>query len=304
VVQNATKIGRLRRNFMNALQIIPPKPAVRVRRSALLYSVLGAILLLVLVGGMSMSRGEEGTASEPGAPAEIKDSRDKVGDNDKSPSVTQAAAAPATATTEGSGSGGTDEKVSTSAQPNALSATSSPAGVTNDRKVGSESGKPAAAEAKSNTAVRAAINDRNTHDRNSHRALAKLPAISPASVASKNDLAPKPGDARVRKTAPDAIAARSAESVRRAYQTGGKLDYRSWKSADRVPVWVGPPPIIYGPGPEARAPYVVEPADATKRGDRMPSTGVTGMWERVVEAPGAVLDGGKQALYGVLDSIW
>jgi len=36
----------------------------------------------------------------------------------------------------------------------------------------------------------------------------------------------------------------------------------------------------------------------------MPSTGVTGTWERVVEAPNAVLDGGKQALYGVLDSIW
>jgi hypothetical protein len=31
---------------------------------------------------------------------------------------------------------------------------------------------------------------------------------------------------------------------------------------------------------------------------------VRGAWERVVDAPGAVLNGGRQALYGVLDSMW
>jgi hypothetical protein len=30
----------------------------------------------------------------------------------------------------------------------------------------------------------------------------------------------------------------------------------------------------------------------------------TGMWEHVVEAPGAVLNGGKQALHAVLGSVW
>jgi hypothetical protein len=31
---------------------------------------------------------------------------------------------------------------------------------------------------------------------------------------------------------------------------------------------------------------------------------VPGIWERVVDAPGAVLNGGKRALYGILDSVW
>jgi hypothetical protein len=30
---------------------------------------------------------------------------------------------------------------------------------------------------------------------------------------------------------------------------------------------------------------------------------VSGVWQRVVEAPGAVLDGGEQALFGIIDSI-
>ena len=88
------------------------------------------------------------------------------------------------------------------------------------------------------------------------------------------------------------ITARTAEPVRRLYQRRGEVDYRSWRSADGVPLWSGPPPIVYGPGPAARARYVVAPAATTT------------MWERVVEAPGAVLNGGKQALYGILDAIW
>jgi hypothetical protein len=34
------------------------------------------------------------------------------------------------------------------------------------------------------------------------------------------------------------------------------------------------------------------------------SSAVTGTLERVVDAPVVVLSGGKQALYGVLDSLW
>jgi len=34
------------------------------------------------------------------------------------------------------------------------------------------------------------------------------------------------------------------------------------------------------------------------------ASAVTGTWERVVDAPVVVLDGGKQALYGILDSLW
>jgi hypothetical protein len=71
-----------------------------------------------------------------------------------------------------------------------------------------------------------------------------------------------------------------------------------------VPVWVCPPPIIYGPGPEARAPYAIDPADGMKRQDWMSLAATTGMREHVVEAPGAALNGGKQALYAILDSVW
>lgn len=244
---------------MNALQIIAPKPAVRIARSRLLHGVSGLILLLALAGGMSMSRGEEGTASEPDAAVAIQDGRDQAGDNDKSTSASQSAAAPAAATTGDPGSGG-DEKLPASRQPDALSATSTPAGVTNDPKVAGEAGKSVAAEAKSNAASSAAIDHRNSRDRTHSRAVAKPP-------------------------------------VRQAYQS-------SRKSAGGAPVWAGPPPVIYGPAPEAMAPYAINPADGTKTQDRMSSSPVTGIWRRVVAVPVAVLDGGKQALYGVLDTIW
>ena len=71
-----------------------------------------------------------------------------------------------------------------------------------------------------------------------------------------------------------------------------------------MPGWVGPPPIIYRPSPEAKTPYVVTAADGMKRQDWMSLATNAGMWEHVVEAPGAVLNGGKQALYAVLGSVW
>jgi hypothetical protein len=232
------------------------------------------------------------------------DSLDKVGGDDKSPSDMQPAAVSAGAATEGSSTGGSDEKVSASASPIAPLVASTPAGVANDQKVDSEAGGPAPADVKSNAVVGAAIDDRSTHDRNGSSALANLSATSPESVVSKNDIAPKSADARVRKMPPNVIAARTAEPVRQTYQRRGEVDYRGWRSTDGVPRWSGSPPIIYGPGPEARARYVVAPADGTKRRDWMSSAATTTMLERVVEAPGAVLNGGKQALYGILDSIW
>lgn len=251
---------------MNALQIIPPKPATAVRRSALSSRILDAIILVALASGMSLLRGEEGTASEPGAAIVVTDGRSNVGGNDKSPTVTPPAAAPAAT-----------------------------AGVTNDTKASSEAEQPAVAEAESIMAASAAINDRN-----GSRALAKRSTSARAPVASNNGLAPKREDARAPR-APDAVAARPAESAPRAYAPRGEVDYRGWKSADRAPVWVGPPPVIYGTGPAVRAPYVVGPAQGMKRQDRMSLATMTG-W--VVEAPGAVLNGGKQALYGILDTVW
>jgi hypothetical protein len=251
---------------MNALQIIAPKPAARIARSRLLHGVSGLILLLALAGGMSMSRGEEGTASEPDAAVAIQDGRDQAGDSDKSTSASQSAAAPAAATTGDPGSGG-DEKLPASPQPNAQSATSTPPDITNDPKVAGGAVKPVAAEAKSNAASSAAIDHRNSRDRTHSRTVAKLP-------------------------------------VRQAYQSRGEGDDRSRKSTGGAAVWDGPPPVIYGPAPEAMAPYAINPADGTKTQDRMSSSPVTGIWRRVVAVPVAVLDGGKQALYGVLDSIW
>jgi hypothetical protein len=128
---------------MNALQIISPKPVARIRKSALRFRVSDAILLLAVIGGMSMSRGEEGTASEAGAAVVVNDGRDKAGDNEKAPSATQPAAASVGTTTEGSGS------------------------VKTDQKAGGDAGEGAAAEAKSDTAVRTETRDRNVHDRDS-----------------------------------------------------------------------------------------------------------------------------------------
>ena len=264
---------------MNALQIIPLKPVARVRRSALRFRISDAILLLALVGGMSMSRGEEGIAPEAGAAAVVNDSRDKMDDNNKAPSVTQPAAASVGATTEGSG------------------------GARTDQKAGSDAGEGTAAEAKSDAAVRAETRDRDAHDRDSSRVLAKLSTAAPASTASNSDLVAKPEDAKVRKTAPHAMAVRSAAMVRPANQSRSEADNRSWKAVDGVPVWASPPPVIYGYSTDPRAPYAAAPAYATNRQDWM-SSAVTGALERVVDAPVAVLSGGKQALYGVLDSLW
>ena len=264
---------------MNALQIIPPKPAARIRKSALRFRVSDAILLLALIGGMSMSRGEEGTVSEPGAAVVTNDSRDKAGDNDKAPSVTQPAAASAGTATEASGS------------------------VKTEQKAGSDVGEGAAAEAKSDTAVSAETRDRNVRDRDSGHVVAKLSTAAPASTASKSDLVAKAEDAKVRKTAPHAMAVHSAAMVRRANQPGSAVDDRSRKAVDGVPVWAGPPPTIYGYGAGARVPYAAAPACATNRQDWM-SSAVTGTLERVADAPVVVLSGGKQALYGVLDSLW
>jgi hypothetical protein len=264
---------------MNALQIIPTKPVARVRRSALRFRVSDAILLLALVGGMSMSRGEEGAVSEPGAAVVTNDNRDKAGGEDKSPSLVQPAAVSAGATTEAAGS------------------------VRTDQKAGGDAGEGVAAEAKSDTAVSAETRDRNAHDRDSSRVLAKLSTAAPASTISKNDLVPKPEDAKLRKAAPHPMAVRSAGMVRRANQPGSAVDDRSRKAADGVPVWAGPPPIIYGYGAGPRSPYAAAPADATNRQGWM-SSAVTGTLDRVVDAPVAVLSGGKQALYGVLDSLW
>src|ERR1700722_10970632 len=136
--EHATPFGCLRRNLMNALQIIPSKPATGIARCRLFYSV-SSLILLALVGGISMSRGEEGISLEPDEAVEIVDGPQKADSNDKSLSVARPAASPAAATKEeGSPSGSRDETASVPAQPNALSVTSAPAGVENDPKVSND----------------------------------------------------------------------------------------------------------------------------------------------------------------------
>jgi len=288
---------------MNALQIIPPKPEIRARRPALVLRVWDGILLLPLLfllaflACMSMSRGEEGTASEAGAAVVLKDSRDNVGDNDKSPALTQSAAVSAGATTQVSGAGGDDEKMSATPQAAAPTATPAPAGVGSDPKVGSDTGQPDAVEPKSDTATGAEIKDRNAHDRDGSRALAKL-SDAPSASAPSNDRVSKSEDGRGRKIAPNAMTVRSTKSARRADQPRREVNYRSRNAIDGAPVWAGPPPIIYGSG--AGASYVAVPA---QRQDWMAS-GMTNAWGRVVDAPVAVLNGGKHALYGILDALW
>jgi hypothetical protein len=224
-----------------------------------------------------------------------------VGDKDTFPSVAQPAAV--SATTQVSPARGDNEKTSASAPSAVPPAAPVPtsADVGNDPKVGGNAGEPAAAEANSDTAARAEIKNRNAHGRDGGRVPAKLSAASSASAASKDDLVSKREDGRVRKTAPGAMAVRSAESARRASQFRSQVDYRTWKAADEVPVSTDPPPIIYGPGAGTRAPYATP--YAMRRRDWMTSA-ATGTRERVVDAPAVVLNGGNQVLYGVLDSLW
>jgi len=264
---------------MNALQIVPPKPVAAVRRSALRFRASDALLLLALIGGMSMSRGEEGTAPETSAAVAVNENRDKAGDNDKATSATEPAAASAAAMTQG------------------------PPAVTADQKVGNGVREGIAAEAKSDMAVRAGTEDRHMRDRDSSRVLAKLSTAAPASTVSKSDVVSKPEDAKARKTAYNTMAVRPAAMARRANQPGSAIADRSWKAVDGVAVWAAPPPVIYGYDAGARAPYAAAPAYATNRQDWM-SSAMTGTLERVADAPVAVLNGGKQALYGIVDTLW
>lgn len=289
---------------MNALQIIPPKPVATVRRSAFRFCVSGAILLLLLalVGGMNMSRGEEGAASEPGAAIVLKDNRDNVSDKDVSPSTTQPATASAGATTQVSGTGSGELRTSAPAQSAALPAMPALACIRNYPDVGSDAGEPPATEAKPDSG-RAPINDRNGYDdRDGSRARAMPSPTCSASAASKEDLTSKPEDGRGRRTSSDRIAGRLALTARRANQSKSEAGYPT-RPADAEPVWVGPPPIIYGSGAVAQMPYVAVPADAMNRQGWIPSA-LTGRWERVVDAPAVVLNGGKRALDGVVDLLW
>jgi hypothetical protein len=198
LIQNPIQPGRLRRNLMNALQIIPPKPVATVRRSAFRFFVSGAILLLLLalVGGMNTSRGEEGAASEPGAAIALKDNRDNVSDKDVSPSTTQPATASAGATMQVSGTGSGELKTSAPAQSAALPAMPALACIRNHPDVGRYAGEPPATEAKPGSG-RAPINDRNGYDdRDGSRARAMPSATCSASAASKEDLTSKPEDGR------------------------------------------------------------------------------------------------------------
>jgi hypothetical protein len=264
---------------MKVLQVIPTKPLIGARRAAFRLRGSDVFLLLALIGGMSMSRGEEGTTSASVAAVVVGDIRDKVADSDKPPSAAQPAAAPVAAPTEGS------------------------TAVSTERKASSNVGEGTASEAKSDTAARAGSEDRRTHDRDSSRVLAKLSTAALASTASKSDLVPKPEDARARKTSRNAIAVRSAGMAQRASQPRSEAADRRWKAAGSVPVWTAPPPVIHGYDAAAGAPYAAAAAYATNGPDRM-SSAMTGTLERVADAPVAVLSGGKQVLYGVLDALW
>jgi hypothetical protein len=247
-----------------------------------------------------MSRGQEGGASDTGAPVAVEYSRNQIGVTDGSPSAAQLGAGSTGTTSDGASNGSGDDKAPASAP------LAAPASVKADSKISGEDGKAPTAETESDTTSSAAIKDNKKNDIDSSRALAKPSASSPAAVASKNRIPPKSGDAMVRKTAPSTMSARSAELTRPAYRPRGAVEYRSWrsKSADGSADWVGPPPVIYGLGPEASARYVIDPADGMKRQDRMPLPAKPSIWQRVVDAPGAVLNTGKQALYGILDSVW
>ncbi|HEY0330306.1 MAG TPA: hypothetical protein VGC77_14560 [Rhodopseudomonas sp.] len=283
---------------MNALQIVPPPPATKFRRSALRFRVSDVILLLALAGGISMSRGEERPVPESGAAAVMEDTPDKIGSSDKSPSVTPLAAASVGPTTEGGSAG--DEKASASARPMESSALAAPAGVRDDPEIGAEAGEPIAAQARSDTAASAAIKDRNLPNLESSRILANQSAVPSASISSKRGFVPGSEGARGPKRVSNAISARP-ESARQSHRS---MDYSSWRPADGRPVRGSPSSIIYGPSQASRTAPRIVPAEGISRERAMPVASMTGIWERVVDAPSVVLNGGKYALYGIIDSVW
>ncbi|MCP3382826.1 hypothetical protein NLM31_20890 [Bradyrhizobium sp. CCGUVB4N] len=257
----------------------------RFRRSR--FRFLDALLLLAIVGGLSMSRGEP-AASSPDVAAVSQDIRRDPADGAEIDSTAQPGVT--TISTEG------NQPVDEATSPPGTRAAEPETGVSEARDILTTTTTEPKAEKASAEPARESSN----RDVDANRAPAKvagIPAEQKKEAKAKVEPAGRQRLVRLASTAP-------AEKPKLLGQLRGDVDYRNWRSsaADVTPSWGGPPPVIYGPAPAPNV-AVAEPANATKRQDRL-SYARSGVLERVMDAPGAVLSGGRQALSNILDAIW
>ncbi|WFU77573.1 hypothetical protein QA645_23755 [Bradyrhizobium sp. CIAT3101] len=256
----------------------------RFRRSR--FRFLDALLLLAIVGGLSMSRGEP-AASSPDVAAVSQDIRRDPADGAEADSTAQPRAAAISAER--------NEPVDEATSPPSTRAAEPETGVSEARDILTTTTEPKAEKASAEPARESSNRDIDTN-----RAPAKvagIPAEQKKEAKAKVESAGRQRLVRLASTAP-------AEKPKLLGQLRGDVDYRNWRSsaADVTPSWGGPPPVIYGPAPAPNV-AVAEPANATKRQDRL-SYARPGVLERVMDAPGAVLSGGRQALSNILDAVW
>ena len=271
---------------MPAFRYVPRRLAFempRFRRPR--FRVLDALLLLAIVGGLSMSRGEPAISS-PDLAAISQDVRLDSADGAGAGLAAQPSA------TAGSAEG--DKPVDESASPPGTRVTEPETGFSEARDI------LKATESKAEKASAGPAREISSRDVDSSRTPAKVAGISTEQkkeAKARVEPAARQKPARLASMVP-------AEKPKSLGQLRGDVDYRNWRSgaADATPSWVGPPPMIYGPAPAPNL-AAAEPAGASKRQDRLSYT-KHGVLERVMDAPGTVLSGGRQALSNILDAVW
>lgn len=273
---------------MPAFKYVPSRLAFdmpRSRRLRFRFGLLDALLLLAIVGGLSVSRGEPAVSS-PDVAAISQDVRLDSARGAEAESTAQPGAMAISAER--------DKPVDESATIPNTRAPEPETGASEARDIL----KTPATEPKAEKAEPArAISSRDVDGNRTPERSAGVPAEQKKESKAKVEPAARQRLAHFVPTTP-------AEKPKVLGQLRGDVDYQNWRSraADATPSWVGPPPVIYGPalGPNVTA---VEAANAAKRQDRL-SYAKPGVIERVMDAPGAVLSGGRQALYSILDAVW
>jgi hypothetical protein len=251
----------------------------RFRKSR--FRFLDAFLLLAIVGGLSMSRGEP-AASSPDVAAISQDIRLDSADGAEADSTARPSATAVSSEPNKPVDEGTPPPSTRAAEPET--------GVSEARDILTTT----ATEPKAEKASAAPARESSDRDVDANRTPAKVAGISAEQKKEAKAKVEPAGRQRLVRLASMA----PGEKLR------GDVDYRNWRSsaADVTPSWVGPPPVIYGPAPGPNV-AAAEPANATRRQDRL-SYARPGVLERVMDAPGAVLSGGRQALSNILDAVW
>lgn len=271
----------------NASPDIASKALRLVRGSVFQLRLSDALILLAIAGGLSMSKGEP-VPSEPNTAVVGQPSRDGT-DNGNSRSTAQ----PEAATNDG-----TKFEENKAPVQAAAPVVDAPAAKADSPSQASGPVTKTAPEPKSEKAAAEPAKEGLKRGHEIDQSLAKSAAHARASTGHSNERAGHQRLAHIAVMSP-------AEKARLLDRAEGGVDYRSWRAdaADVAPRWIGPPPIVYGRGPVASAPMAAESPSVDKKQDRLPSE-KPGILQQMVNAPGAVLRGGRQVFYDILDTVW